>query len=130
MYSISKCIVKILYVLKIVICTIHTRFIIDKRNVHETPFDTRNTYTNYKFQNTTIHNTRKFQNFTTLAYTALNWIITCMFYIVELEFKLGIFYPSCFKYFIFKPLVGTIFGYQETIEDSSKFLIFLFKNVQ
>ena len=37
--------------------TKHTRFIIDTRNIHETPFDTRNTYTNYKFQYTTIHST-------------------------------------------------------------------------
>ena len=49
--------------------TIHTRFIIDTQNIHEPPFDTRNTYTNYKFQNTTIHNTQKFQNFTTLVQT-------------------------------------------------------------
>ena len=54
-----KVFIKIVYVLKIVIYTkytIHTRFIIDTRYIHETYFDIRNTYTNYKFQNTTIYN--------------------------------------------------------------------------
>ena len=46
--------------------TIFTRVIIDTQNLHETPFDTRNTYSNYKFQNMTIHNKQKFQNFITL----------------------------------------------------------------
>ena len=47
---------------------IHTRFIIDTRNIHETPFDTRNTYMNYKFENTKIYKTRKFLNFTSLIW--------------------------------------------------------------
>ena len=42
-----KVFIKIVYVWKIVIYTkytIHTRFIINTRNIHETYFDSRNTY--------------------------------------------------------------------------------------
>ena len=42
----------------------------DTRNISETPFDTRNTH--YKIQNTTIHYTRKFQNFTTPVQSKTN----------------------------------------------------------